>query len=136
LLKTYEYLRAHPIDSGTLNTEGLLELANYFIEERGTIGEEGHYFEVEARARGEEPDAGPAPRGEPTFSYYQADGRIRDLKEVNGHSVRAMYVSLIVLGCLSSFCVKVLAHRRRKLGAAEAGRKSARSSRTVMEVND
>jgi uncharacterized protein len=69
----------------------LLDLAAYLIDERGYVRSEGHYFDVEARARGEkEGDPGPAPKGEPCFSYYQADREIREVHDVNGHSVRAM----------------------------------------------
>lgn len=91
LLKTYEYLLKHPLACDDFNVSVLLDLANYFLEERGRIRSEGHYFDVEAHARGEkEANAGPAPMGEPRFSYYQADRVIREMKDVNGHAVRVM----------------------------------------------
>lgn len=65
-------------------------LANYFIEERGQRRPEGHYFDIEAAARGEPPNPGPAPRDAPKYSYHQADRPVREVKEVEGHSVRAM----------------------------------------------
>ncbi|EMD32229.1 hypothetical protein CERSUDRAFT_88153 [Gelatoporia subvermispora B] len=81
LLKTYE----------VTGDKALLELANYFIEERGQHRPEGHYFDIEAEARGESPTPGPAPRDAPRYSYHQADRPIREIREVEGHSVRAMY---------------------------------------------
>lgn len=91
LLKAYEYLINYPISRDDEQHRNLLQLASYFIEERGTVRAEGHYFDVEARARGDDgPVPEPAPRGEPRFSYYQADAKVGELQSVNGHSVRAM----------------------------------------------
>jgi DUF1680 family protein len=91
LLKTYEYLIKRPSASDEFEVSMLLDLADYFLEERGRIRSECHYFDVEAHARGEkEANAGPAPMGEPRFSYYQADRVIREMKDVNGHAVRVM----------------------------------------------
>lgn len=70
----------------------LLALARYFIEERGQRGPEGHYFDLEAKARGVPPRPGPG-HG-PPYSYHQADRPIRELASVEGHAVRAMYVSV------------------------------------------
>ncbi|KAI5121775.1 hypothetical protein M0805_009586 [Coniferiporia weirii] len=69
--------------------EALLRLANYFIGERGTHRPEGHYYDIEAKARGEPPRPGPG-HG-PPYSYHQADRPIRQMASVEGHSVRAMY---------------------------------------------
>jgi DUF1680 family protein len=96
LLKTYSYLSS---PSGAISAitdeerQTLLDLASYFIEERGHVRPEkgGHYFDVEARERGDERgDAGPAPEGSPRFAYYQANDTVREMKDVNGHAVRAM----------------------------------------------
>ncbi|KAJ3557482.1 hypothetical protein NM688_g1450 [Phlebia brevispora] len=81
LLKAYEQL----------GDRALLELANYFIEERGQPRPQGLYFDVEARARGEPPNPGPSPKGAPRYSYHQADRPVREMRSVEGHSVRAMY---------------------------------------------
>lgn len=62
-----------------------LELATYFIDERGR---RPHYFDHEAKARGEAP--GSSRFG--SYSYYQADRPLREQTEVAGHAVRAMYV--------------------------------------------
>lgn len=70
----------------------LLALARYFIEERGQRGPEGHYFDLEAKARGVPPRPGPG-HG-PPYSYHQADKPIRKIASVEGHAVRAMYVSV------------------------------------------
>jgi len=62
-----------------------LEKARYFIEERGR---EPHYFDLEARARGEAENR-PAPR---PLEYWQAHKPVREQTEVVGHAVRAMYM--------------------------------------------
>ncbi|PSS30855.1 hypothetical protein PHLCEN_2v2582 [Hermanssonia centrifuga] len=81
LLKGYEQI----------GDKSLLVLANYFLEERGQPRPQGHYFDVEAEARGEAPNPGPSPKGAPKYSYHQADRRVRDMESIEGHSVRAMY---------------------------------------------
>ncbi|OBZ78372.1 Non-reducing end beta-L-arabinofuranosidase [Grifola frondosa] len=81
LLKTYEHTK----------DASLVELANYFIDERGQSRLEGHYFDIEANARGEKANPGPAPKDAPRFSYHQANCPIREMKSIEGHSVRAMY---------------------------------------------
>lgn len=65
--------------------ESYLNLASYFIEERGRSP---HYFELEARARGEHPVVD-WPQG---YAYYQAHLPVRQQTEVVGHAVRAMYL--------------------------------------------
>ena len=62
-----------------------LELASYFVDERGT---EPHYFDLEARARGEDP----AQYWAKTYEYCQAHVPIREQTKVVGHAVRAMYL--------------------------------------------
>ena len=71
----------------------LLDLARYFIEQRGRQRPEGHYFDVEAKERGEQPRPGPG-HG-PPYSYHQADKPITGMTEINGHAVRAMSVHAI-----------------------------------------
>ena len=71
-----------------LGDTSLLQLAEYFITERGRVRAEGHYFDIEAKARLEPPNPGPG-YGAP-YSYHQADKPIHEQKSVEGHSVRAM----------------------------------------------
>lgn len=75
--------------------ESLLNLAKYFIEERGTKRPEGHYFDLEAAASGQPPRVGPG-RG-PPYSYHQADRPAREMESIEGHAVRAMFVMFPVL---------------------------------------
>lgn len=62
-----------------------LDLAAYFINERG---KQPHYFEEEAKARGEKP--GDFWQG--TFEYNQSHKPVREQDKVVGHAVRAMYM--------------------------------------------
>lgn len=62
-----------------------LELARYFIDERGR---QPYYFDLEARARGEDPDKFHFG----TYEYAQAHKPVREQSEVVGHAVRAMYL--------------------------------------------
>jgi uncharacterized protein len=62
-----------------------LELARYFIDERG---HQPHYFLVEAEERAEEP--GRFPHG--TFEYNQSHVPVREQTKAVGHAVRAMYL--------------------------------------------
>lgn len=63
-----------------------LKLSEYFINERGR---QPHFFDTEARARGEDPrkhwDA-------PDHRYSQAHAPVREQTEAVGHAVRAMYL--------------------------------------------
>jgi hypothetical protein len=62
-----------------------LELASYFVEERGR---RPHCFEREARARGEDPgDYWPG-----SYDYCQAHAPVREQTTAEGHAVRAMYL--------------------------------------------
>jgi hypothetical protein len=61
-----------------------LNLARYFIDERGR---RPHYFDQEARARGDEPSDSPDP-----YAYCQAHQPVREQSEAVGHAVRAMYL--------------------------------------------
>jgi len=62
-----------------------LELSRFFIDERGR---QPHYYDVEAKARGEQP------RGYHfrTYDYCQAHKPVREQSEVVGHAVRAFYL--------------------------------------------
>lgn len=68
-----------------------LQLASFFVEERGC---EPYYFDVEARARGEEPNEQRhyAWRGRDPYTYYQSHLPLRQQKEAIGHAVRALYL--------------------------------------------
>ena len=62
-----------------------LKLSEYFVNERGR---QPYYFDVEAKARGEDP------RGywAKTYSYCQAHEPVRKQTRITGHAVRAMYL--------------------------------------------
>ncbi len=62
-----------------------LRLSQYFVEERGR---QPHYFDSEARARGEDP----ANFWARTYEYNQSHLPPRQQTEVVGHAVRAMYL--------------------------------------------
>ena len=62
-----------------------LKLATYFVDERG---QQPHYFDLEARARGEDP----AQFWAKSYEYCQAQVPIREQTQVVGHAVRAMYL--------------------------------------------
>jgi hypothetical protein len=62
-----------------------LKLATYFIDERG---QQPHYFDIEARARREDP----AQYWAKSYEYCQAQVPIREQSKVMGHAVRAMYL--------------------------------------------
>jgi uncharacterized protein len=62
-----------------------LDLARYFIDERG---QQPHYFDHEARERGEDPAAFWAG----TYAYNQSHRPVREQHEAVGHAVRAAYL--------------------------------------------
>ncbi|HZS79590.1 MAG TPA: beta-L-arabinofuranosidase domain-containing protein [Ktedonobacteraceae bacterium] len=62
-----------------------LRLSQYFIDERG---QQPHYYDIEARERGEDPRAFWAR----TYEYNQSHLPVREQQEVTGHAVRAMYL--------------------------------------------
>lgn len=64
-----------------------LALAKYLVEERGQRNPE-HYYDIEARERGEDP----ASYWAGTYEYCQAHAPIREHTKVVGHAVRAMYL--------------------------------------------
>lgn len=63
-----------------------LNLARYFVEERGQP--DPHYYDVEARARGEDP----AKFWAKSYEYNQSHVPVREQQKVVGHAVRAMYL--------------------------------------------
>ncbi|MEA3407319.1 MAG: glycoside hydrolase family 127 protein [Chloroflexota bacterium] len=62
-----------------------LDLATFFIDERGR---QPHYFDIEARRRGE----GPGDYRFGTYDYAQAHLPVREQTTAEGHAVRAMYL--------------------------------------------
>ncbi|MFL5591669.1 MAG: glycoside hydrolase family 127 protein [Ktedonobacteraceae bacterium] len=62
-----------------------LQLSQYFVNERGR---QPHYFDSEARLRGEDP----ADFRHKTHEYSQAHLPVREQQQVVGHAVRAMYL--------------------------------------------
>ena len=67
------------------NNSRYLDMATYFIDERGT---QPHYYDLEARERGEDP----ASYWAKNYEYCQAHFPIREQTKVVGHAVRAMYL--------------------------------------------
>jgi len=66
-----------------------LELASFFIDERGQSGPgKEHYYDIEARERGEDPRRFWAR----SYEYNQSHQPIREQEKVVGHAVRAMYL--------------------------------------------
>jgi uncharacterized protein len=65
--------------------ERYLKLSQYFVEQRG---QQPHYYDIEARERGEDPRSFWAK----SYHYCQAHAPVREQKEVIGHSVRACYM--------------------------------------------
>ena len=62
-----------------------MDLAKYFIDQRG---QQPHYFDEEARARG----ADPKDFHFKTYEYNQSHKPVREQDKVVGHAVRAMYL--------------------------------------------
>lgn len=62
-----------------------LQLSEYFVNERG---HQPHYFDSEARLRGEDPAA----FYHKTYEYNQSHLPVREQHEAVGHAVRAMYL--------------------------------------------
>ena len=67
------------------NEQRYLDLAKYFIDERGR---QPHYFDIEAKARGENPRT----HWTGGHHYFQAHLPVREQTAAIGHSVRAMYL--------------------------------------------
>ena len=62
-----------------------LDLATFFIDERGT---QPHYYDIEARERGDDPAAWRLGR----YDYNQSHLPVRQQETAEGHAVRAMYL--------------------------------------------
>jgi hypothetical protein len=69
----------------TVGERRYLQLAKYFVDERG---QPPHYFDVEAKARGEDPAAYWAK----THEYTQSHMPVREQRVPVGHAVRGMYL--------------------------------------------
>lgn len=66
-----------------------LDLASFFIDERGQSGPgKEHYYDIEARERGENPHKFWAR----SYEYNQSHQPIREQEKVVGHAVRAVYL--------------------------------------------
>jgi DUF1680 family protein len=65
--------------------ERYLNLSKFFIDERG---QEPHFFDNEARQRGDDPEMFWAK----TYHYCQAHAPLREQTEATGHAVRACYL--------------------------------------------
>jgi DUF1680 family protein len=66
-----------------------LELSKFFVDERGQTGPgKDHYYDVEARERGDDPKKFWAR----SYDYNQSQQPIREQEKVVGHAVRAMYL--------------------------------------------
>lgn len=65
-----------------------LDLATYFIDERGNTDGVAHYFDTEAKARGERPED----YYYKNYEYSQAHLPVRAQTKVVGHAVRAFYM--------------------------------------------
>jgi len=64
------------------------ELARFFVDERGR---QPHYYDIEARARGEQPDPHRG-SGITAYDYNQSHLPVREQTTVEGHAVRATYL--------------------------------------------
>ncbi len=69
-------------------TKRYLDLAAYFLLERG---KQPYYYDLESKARGEEPPRSPFAYDQP-YSYHQAHLPVTEQTEVTGHAVRACYM--------------------------------------------
>lgn len=65
-----------------------LDLATYFIDERGNTDGVEHYYDMEAKERGEDP----ADYRFGGYEYSQSHIPVREQTKVVGHAVRAMYM--------------------------------------------
>ena len=98
------------------NERRYLELARYFVDERG---QQPHYFDVEARARG----ADPADFWHKTYEYNQSHLPVREQDRVTGHAVRAMYLYSAMADLASEFSDDGLLQACRRLWADLTGKR-------------
>ena len=89
-----------------------LELAKYFIDERGR---KPHYFTVEAEKRGEKKLHWSNYGKKDNYDYYQAEKPIRELDEALGHAVRAGYIYSAMASLVAETGDKKLFETCRKL---------------------
>lgn len=71
--------------AATTGDDRYLHLSRYFVDERGR---QPHFFDAEARARGENPEDFHFKN----YEYNQSHAPVRDQHSVVGHSVRGMYL--------------------------------------------
>ncbi|MBI5832742.1 MAG: glycoside hydrolase family 127 protein [Armatimonadetes bacterium] len=77
--------------AGATGEQRYLDLASYFVDERGQG--DPHYFDVEAQARGEGVEALLHRHGgHSRYEYNQSHVPVREQSEAVGHAVRAMYL--------------------------------------------
>jgi uncharacterized protein len=93
-----------------------LDLASYFIDERG---QQPHYFEIEARARG----ADPADWWHQTYEYNQSHLPVREQDRVVGHAVRAMYLYSAMADLAAEHDDEALLQACRRLWADVTGKR-------------
>lgn len=62
-----------------------LRLSQYFVDERG---QQPHYYDIEAAARGEDP----GPHAANFYEYNQTHAPVREHTQIVGHAVRATYL--------------------------------------------
>ncbi len=104
------------------NEERYLDLARFFIDERGR---EPHYFRLESERRGEvfdrhRHDANDYPSA---YAYYQAHLPVREQADAEGHSVRACYLYAGMVDVAARTGDERLMEACRRLFASIAGRR-------------
>jgi len=98
------------------NDERYLKLSAYFINQRG---QQPHYYDEEAVARGDDPKKYWAR----TYEYNQAHKPVREQDEAVGHAVRAMYLYSGMADVAAETGDETLLAACRKLWASAAERK-------------
>ncbi|MBI1773930.1 MAG: glycoside hydrolase family 127 protein [Proteobacteria bacterium] len=93
-----------------------LDLASYFIDERGR---QPHYFDLEARIRGQDP----ADYWHKTYEYNQSHGPVRQQDRVVGHAVRAMYLYSAMADLAGELGDESLLHACERLWADLTGKR-------------
>ncbi|HPD14395.1 MAG TPA: glycoside hydrolase family 127 protein [Planctomycetota bacterium] len=96
--------------------ERYLSLSKYFIDQRG---QQPHYYDEEAVARGDDPKKYWAR----TYEYNQAHKPVREQDEAVGHAVRAMYLYSGMADVAAETGDEALLAACRKLWASAAERK-------------
>jgi len=96
--------------------ERYLKLSTYFVDERGR---QPHYYDKEAKARGEAPQRFRFQ----SYDYNQSHLPVREQDEARGHSVRAMYLYSGMADIAAEMGDAALLAACRKLWASTAERK-------------